>query len=79
MPTRRPPADRRAERLHDARQVRLTLTPKGRKAFAALDEGSRTSAALAQILLRKRYGIAPEVVPLPLTEEKIRAMHEQYR
>jgi DNA-binding MarR family transcriptional regulator/GNAT superfamily N-acetyltransferase len=26
---------------HDARQVRLTLTPKGRKAFAALDEGSR--------------------------------------
>ena len=26
---------------HDARQVRLSLTPKGRKAFAALDEGSR--------------------------------------
>ena len=26
---------------HDARQVRLTLTPKGRKAFAALDDGSR--------------------------------------
>jgi DNA-binding MarR family transcriptional regulator/GNAT superfamily N-acetyltransferase len=26
---------------HDARQVRLTLTAKGRKAFAALDEGSR--------------------------------------
>jgi chorismate dehydratase len=32
----------------------------------ALDEGSRTSAALAQILLRKRYGVQPEVVPLPL-------------
>ncbi len=32
----------------------------------ALDEGSRTSAALAQILLRKRYGLQPEVVPLPL-------------
>jgi chorismate dehydratase len=32
----------------------------------ALDEGSRTSAALTQILLRKRYGIAPEVAPLPL-------------
>jgi chorismate dehydratase len=32
----------------------------------ALDEGSRTSAALAQILLRKRYGVRPEVVPLPL-------------
>jgi len=26
---------------HDARQVRLALTPKGRKAFAALDESSR--------------------------------------
>jgi chorismate dehydratase len=33
----------------------------------ALDEGSRTSAALAQVLLRKRYGVQPEVVPLPMT------------
>src|SRR3954451_15716533 len=32
----------------------------------ALDEGSRTSAALTQILLRKRHGVQPEVVPLPL-------------
>src|SRR5439155_19869480 len=32
-------------------------------------EVSRTSAALAQILLRKRYGITPEVVPLPLARE----------
>src|SRR5207253_4081719 len=32
----------------------------------ALDEGSRTSAALCQILLRKRYGIAAEVMPLPM-------------
>jgi chorismate dehydratase len=32
----------------------------------ALDEGSRTSAALTQVLLRKRYGVRPEVVPLPL-------------
>jgi chorismate dehydratase len=32
----------------------------------ALDEGSRTSAALAQILLRTRFGIHPEVIPLPL-------------
>ena len=31
----------------------------------ALDEGSRTSAALAQILLRKRYGVHPVVEPLP--------------
>jgi chorismate dehydratase len=32
----------------------------------ALDEGSRTSAALAQVLLRKKYGVQPEVCPLPL-------------
>jgi chorismate dehydratase len=32
----------------------------------ALDEGSRTSAALTQILLRKRHGAQPEVLPLPL-------------
>lgn len=35
----------------------------------ALDEGSRTSAALAQVLLRKRYGINPQLVPLPLTQQ----------
>src|SRR5262245_46594100 len=28
----------------------------------ALDEGSRTSAALCQILLRKKYGVTAEVV-----------------
>lgn len=32
----------------------------------ALDEGSRTSAALAQVLLAKRYRIQPERVPLLL-------------
>jgi chorismate dehydratase len=32
----------------------------------ALDEGSRTSAALAQILLLDRYGIRPELQPLPI-------------
>jgi chorismate dehydratase len=32
----------------------------------ALDEGSRTSAALTQVLLRRRYGVHPELVPLPL-------------
>src|SRR6516165_3692263 len=32
----------------------------------ALDEGSRTSAALALVLLRKRYAIQPEVTPLAL-------------
>jgi len=34
----------------------------------ALDEGSRTSAALTQILLRKRYGVQACVEPLPLEE-----------
>jgi len=32
----------------------------------ALDEGSRTSAVLAQILLRKRYGVQARIEPLPL-------------
>ena len=32
----------------------------------ALDEGSRTSAALTQIVLRKRYGVKPVVRPLPI-------------
>jgi chorismate dehydratase len=35
----------------------------------ALDAGSRTSAALTQILLRKRYGIAPAIVPLPMDRD----------
>jgi chorismate dehydratase len=34
----------------------------------ALDEGSRTSAALAQVLLRHRYGVRPQLRPLPLDE-----------
>jgi chorismate dehydratase len=32
----------------------------------ALDAGSRTSAALTQILLRKRYSVMPELLPLPM-------------
>ena len=32
----------------------------------ALDEGSRTSAALCQILLKKRHGVSPKLEPLPL-------------
>src|SRR4051812_13692511 len=34
----------------------------------ALDEGSRTSAALSQVILRCRHGIKPELVPLPLDQ-----------
>ena len=32
----------------------------------ALDVGSRTSAALAQIVLQKRYGVCAEIQPLPI-------------
>ncbi|MEX2187767.1 MAG: menaquinone biosynthesis protein [Pirellulales bacterium] len=35
-------------------------------ASLALDEGSRTSAAVVQILLRKRFGLAPALEPLPI-------------
>jgi chorismate dehydratase len=34
----------------------------------ALDVGSRTSAALTQVLLRNRYGVRPDVVPLPIDQ-----------
>lgn len=34
----------------------------------ALDEGSRTSAALAKILLHERHGIRPTLEPLPIGE-----------
>jgi chorismate dehydratase len=33
-----------------------------------LDVGSRTSAALTQILLRKRYGVTAELMPLPMDQ-----------
>jgi chorismate dehydratase len=32
----------------------------------ALDEGSRTSVALVQILLRERFGVAPQLRPFPI-------------
>src|SRR5258706_16351573 len=32
----------------------------------ALDEGSRTSAALSRILLKERFGIEPVLEPLPI-------------
>jgi chorismate dehydratase len=34
----------------------------------ALDVGSRTSAALTQILLRTKYGVQPEIMPLSLDQ-----------
>src|SRR5438270_9204734 len=44
----------------------FSRVPWGEIRRVALDAGSRTSAALTQILLRRRYGVQPEVVPLPL-------------
>ena len=35
----------------------------------ALDEGSRTSAALARIMLRERFGVTPQLLSLPLGAE----------
>lgn len=35
----------------------------------ALDVGSRSSAALTQVLARQRYGIRPALVPLPMEQE----------
>lgn len=34
----------------------------------ALDEGSRTSVALVQILLHERLGVSPELIPFPIDE-----------
>jgi len=40
--------------------------PWGSIRTLALDEGSRTSATLARILLAERHGVVPELQPLPL-------------
>ncbi|MFO0842943.1 MAG: menaquinone biosynthesis protein [Gemmataceae bacterium] len=47
----------------------FSRVPWGDIRRVALDAGSRTSAALTQVLLRKRYGVAPEVVSLPLDRQ----------
>ena len=44
----------------------LSRTPIAQIRTLALDEGSRTSAALVRILLRQRFGLAPELEPLPI-------------
>jgi chorismate dehydratase len=44
----------------------LFRVPPAEVKTLALDEGSRTSAALTQILLYENYGIKPETVPLPI-------------
>jgi chorismate dehydratase len=40
--------------------------PPGTIRRLALDEGSRTSAALVRIILAERYGVAPQIQPLPM-------------
>ena len=44
----------------------LSRVPMRQIRTLALDEGSRTSVALARILLNERYGIDPEQLPLPI-------------
>lgn len=44
----------------------LTRVPFAEIRTLALDEGSRTSVALVQILLRERFGIRPDLEPLPI-------------
>lgn len=39
----------------------------------ALDEGSRTSVALVRILLRERFGLDPELLPLPIDADPLSA------
>ena len=41
-------------------------TPVGEIRTLALDEGSRTSAALALLMLKERFGVVPETRPLPI-------------
>ncbi len=44
----------------------LGRVPPQRIETLALDEGSRTSAALARILLKEKYGVEPRLLPLPI-------------
>jgi chorismate dehydratase len=44
----------------------FSRVPWPRIQSVVLDEGSRTSSALTQILLEKRHGIHPELRPLPI-------------
>jgi chorismate dehydratase len=41
-------------------------TQPGRVVRLAVDEGSRTSATLARVLLAERYGVSPEIELLPI-------------
>ncbi len=49
----------------------LSRVPVEQIRSLALDEGSRTSAALVQILLAKQHGVRPRVEPLPLDHDPL--------
>ncbi len=40
----------------------------------ALDEGSRTSAALSKVLFHQRFGYVPNTIPLKMTDEPMSAL-----
>jgi chorismate dehydratase len=44
----------------------FSRVPAAKIRSLALDEGSRTSAALVQILLREKHGVVPRLEPLPI-------------
>jgi chorismate dehydratase len=44
----------------------LSRKPIEEIAVLALDDGSRTSAALVQVLLKELYGLQPQLIPLPI-------------
>ncbi|MFV1965436.1 MAG: menaquinone biosynthetic enzyme MqnA/MqnD family protein, partial [Pirellulaceae bacterium] len=44
----------------------FSRVPIGNLQTVALDEGSRTSAALIRILLKQRFGLSPVLEPLPI-------------
>ncbi len=46
----------------------LSRVPVSQIGRLALDEGSRTSAAMVQILLREMHGLSPETVPLAIEQ-----------
>ena len=49
------------------RSVKLySRVPVRRIRTLALDEGSRTSAAMARILLKEQFGLEPKIQPLPI-------------
>ena len=47
----------------------LSRVPMRQVKTLALDEGSRTSAAMAQVLLAEMHGVRPELVPFPIGTE----------